>query len=290
MITTDCYNEKGYYPISLSYPKNPYIYLKDKLVADIVPGNRNAYTFDNEGDYLKEYQRSYYGITNKKAGWDCFRHLEIMVSGAMPLMSDASLIPNYTMVHHLKDLYTDIYSRFEQTNEPPTVEERQLISANFINNLTCKAMAKYILSSINSDPKKILFVDKSLPTKEDYLSMMTLIGLKQMFGKKCVEAFITPYLYDSYQMDPKNLYGYGFGYSKILPAKDMSGLKSLEDIKEFDLVVLGDLRKNQDMIEIVEKSGVSLVAIYTEDFAPHELGHEELIHNLSGITFVREIH
>lgn len=290
MIATECYKERGYYPISFSYPKNPYLYLKDKLVADIVPGNRSTYAFDNETDYLKEYERSYYGITSKKAGWDCFRHLEIMVSGAIPLMSDSSLIPKYTMTHHLKDLYVNIYDRFQRTNEAPSVEERQLISANFINNLTCRAMTKYILNMAGIEPKRVLFIDKSLPEKEDYLSMLTLIGLKQIFGKNCVEAFITPYLYDSYTLDPKGLYGLGFGYSRILPAKDISGLKTLEDIKDFDLVVIGDLRKNRDLIDTVEKSGVPFVSIYTEDFAPHELGHEQLIHNTSGITFVREIH
>jgi len=286
MIFEDCYKENGYYPISFSYPKTPYLYIKEKLIADIVPGN--SYSYSDESLYLAEYQKSYYGVTMKKAGWDCMRHLEIMVSGTMPLMADAVQIPKYTMTHHLKELYMDIYERFQRTNEPPSVEERQLISANFINNLTCSAMAKYIMKSAKVTPKNVLFIDQSLPQTEDYLSIMTLIGFKQLFGQKCVEAFITPYLYDNYQMDTKTLYGRGFGYSKVLKANTISGLKNAEDINQFDLIVLGSMTRNPNLIEFLEKQNVPLVYLHGEDFTPQQTGHTSLIHNSRAITFVRE--
>ncbi len=293
MISEDCYKEKGYYPISFSYPKNPYLYIKEKLISDIVPQDigtsSHAYSFTEESAYLAEYQKSYYGITRKKAGWDCMRHLEIMVSGTMPLMSDAHLIPKYTMTHHLKELYIDIYERYQRTNEPPSKEELQLISANFINHLTCSAMAKYIMKSAGVTPKNVLFIDQSLPQTEDYLSMMTLIGFKQLFGQKCVEAFITPYLYDSYQMDTKTLYGRGFGYSKVLKANTISGLKNAGDMHQFDLIVLGSVTRNPNLIEFLEKQNVPLVYLHGEDFTPQQTGYESLIHNSRAITFAREI-
>ena len=288
MIFEDCYKEKGYYPISFSYPKDPYLYIKEKLVSDIVPGK--PYSYDDESLYLSEYQKSHYGITMKKAGWDCMRHLEIMASGAVPLMSDARQIPKYTMTHHLKDLYTDIYERFQRTNEPPSKEELQLISSNFTNNLTCKSMAKYILKSAGIEPKRVLFFDQSLPQNEDYLSIMTLIGLKQIFDKNCAEAFITPYVYDTYMGDTKTLYGRGFGYSGVLKANTISGIKVPQDISSFDLIIVGSLRRNVDYITQLESSNVPLIYLYGEDFSPASVGEEWVMHNSRATTFVREIY
>lgn len=293
-MSNDCYKEYGFYPISFSYPKNSYLYIKNQLVSKIVPQNNQVlgykYDYDNELDYLQEYQKSHYALTYKKTGWDCMRHLEILYSGTIPLMPDAEQIPKYTMTHHPKELYAQIYDRFQKTNEPPREEDIKIILANFNNNLTCKAMAQYVLNTININPKTILYVDESLPQREDYLSMMTLIGFKQLMGTRCVEAFITPYLYDTYTPSTKTLYGRGFGYSKTLPAKIISGAKGLQDINSFDLVVLGNLRQNVHLLDILEKSNVPLVYLYGEDFSPAELGHLDLIHNSRSTTFVREIH
>jgi hypothetical protein len=293
-MNNKCYIENGFFPISFSYPKNSYLYIKDQLVSNIVPKNNQVpgykYDYDNELDYLKEYQRSYYGLTHKKAGWDCMRHLEILYSGAVPLMPDAAQIPKYTMTHHPKELYAEIYDRFEKTNEPPRESDIRIISGNFNNNLTNKAMAKYILNTINMNPKTILYVDESLPQKEDYLSMMTLIGFKQLMGTRCVEAFITPYLYDTYTPSTKTLYGQGFGYSKALPAKFISGAKGLQDINSFDLIIVGSLGRNVHLLDILEKSTVPLVYLYGEDLSPAEFGHLNLIYNSRAITFVREVY
>lgn len=293
-MSNDCYKEYGFYPISFSYPKKSYLYIKNQLVSGIIPQDNQVpgykYDYDNELEYLQEYQRSHYGLTHKKTGWDCMRHLEILYSGTTPLMPDAAQIPKYTMTHHPKELYAQIYDRFQKTNEPPREEDIKIISANFNNNLTCKAMAQYVLNTININPKTILYVDESLPQREDYLSMMTLIGFKQLMGTRCVEAFITPYLYDTYTPSTKTLYGRGFGYSKTLPAKIISGAKGLQDINSFDLVVLGNLRQNVHLLNILEKSNVPLVYLYGEDFSPAELGHLDLIHNSKSTTFVREIH
>jgi hypothetical protein len=41
-----------------------------------------------ERDYYADMERSYFGLTWKKAGWDCLRHLELMAAGCVPLFTD----------------------------------------------------------------------------------------------------------------------------------------------------------------------------------------------------------
>ena len=43
-----------------------------------------SYVFEDEAEYRGDLQHSYFGITMKKAGWDCMRHYEIAANGAVP--------------------------------------------------------------------------------------------------------------------------------------------------------------------------------------------------------------
>ena len=49
----------------------------------------------DEIGYYKEYQHSRFGLTYKKAGWDCHRHYEILSSGAVPYFTDLAERPPY---------------------------------------------------------------------------------------------------------------------------------------------------------------------------------------------------
>jgi hypothetical protein len=65
--------------------------------ARIVPGDRSTYIHNDEGLYLKEYASSYYGLSTKKAGWDCLRHYEILLAGTIPFIPNIQKIPPGTM-------------------------------------------------------------------------------------------------------------------------------------------------------------------------------------------------
>lgn len=43
-----------------------------------------SYAFDDEAAYRTDLQRSHFGVTMRKAGWDCMRHYEIAANGAVP--------------------------------------------------------------------------------------------------------------------------------------------------------------------------------------------------------------
>jgi hypothetical protein len=43
-----------------------------------------SYAFDDEEAYRADLQRSYFGVTMRKSGWDCMRHYEIAANGTVP--------------------------------------------------------------------------------------------------------------------------------------------------------------------------------------------------------------
>jgi hypothetical protein len=61
--------------------------------------------FKDETEYFKDLRASKYGITMKKAGWDCLRHYEIAFNGAVPAFYRFSLKPPECPPIGLIDMY-----------------------------------------------------------------------------------------------------------------------------------------------------------------------------------------
>lgn len=93
-------------PIGFSFPKEKICtnYKKIKTSATVVPGYMTTYVFENENDYYKDYQNSFYAITHKKGGWDCMRHYEIIFNNCMPFFTDIESCPEKTLTFLPKDL------------------------------------------------------------------------------------------------------------------------------------------------------------------------------------------
>jgi hypothetical protein len=58
------------------------------LAAAIGRTPGQGYTFSDEASYHADLRASRYGITTKRAGWDCLRHYEIAAAGAVPCFRD----------------------------------------------------------------------------------------------------------------------------------------------------------------------------------------------------------
>ena len=76
------------YPISFAIPEELVLSgppAKEQSSGEgISRGNRKYRFGPGEQDaYYADYQRSYFGLTYKKGGWDCMRHLEIMANGTL---------------------------------------------------------------------------------------------------------------------------------------------------------------------------------------------------------------
>jgi hypothetical protein len=132
-------NEKCSSPIQFSIPREKIINSipdKKRLLANLIPGVIETYTYDNEKDYYKMYQESYFAITHKKFGWDSLRHYEIIANGCIPYFPDIKSIPIKEMQLFPKELIS-------KTNE------LYLNSFNSINNSDLILWEKYLLELIS---------------------------------------------------------------------------------------------------------------------------------------------
>ena len=50
-------------------------------------------------------QRSFFGLTWKKGGWDCLRHLELLASGCLPLFTDIARAPRGVLALYPKRVF-----------------------------------------------------------------------------------------------------------------------------------------------------------------------------------------
>jgi len=133
----------GVYPISFGIPEElvlDELKNKNKHISDIVPNFNYNYTFNDEKEYYNEYANSYYAYTQKKAGWDCLRHYEIMMNGCIPIFKDLENCPNNTLFNFPKKEIIAF------SKEKIIDKDRNLFIINYTkNNLTTKNIIKYIL-------------------------------------------------------------------------------------------------------------------------------------------------
>ena len=281
-IAKNVCKEYGFYPISLSYPDmkiNEHKTEKTKDYGYIIPGDKKTYIFENEDVYKNDYAVSKFGLTCKKGGWVCFRHLEIVSAYTLPLMNDIDECPKYSMVHYPKDIFSEIVKRKNELLENENLYNKFLdkLITHFKDNLTCSKMIDYVLNITNAkDVNNVLFIDSKVPIKPDYLSMLILIGLKLKFGMKCDVAYPVDYIYEETKVNTKKLYGKGFGYTKILSAdiKSENEINSNQDeiinnikLKKYDIIVYGSIKRSSYLFNMVSDiyPKEKIVCMYGED-------------------------
>jgi hypothetical protein len=287
-ISKDCMNQFGYFPVSFSYPefqRKPII--RNRVLSKIIPGR--PYSFDTNEEYLSQYSNSQIAITHKKAGWDCFRHLEIMHAGCTPLMLDIDDVPEFTMTYYPKDLLSKITRDFNNKHFLPTIESQLLIREHFDKYLTCESMIKNVLGICGYAPKKVLFLDDAVVDNPDYLSIFVLIGLKKLFGNNCLTFKEPNYLYEDFKGDTSLLYGKGFGYSRLLKPDWKCVIPKLTIPLDVDLVVVGSLARNLELVALAEASNKPIIFMHGEDLPPTS-AELNLIHQSRASTFVREVY
>ena len=249
-------SRNGYFPASFgvmnSFTPAPKTYKKN-FISPIIPGN--PYSFNEPSDYYQTYAESWWGITHKKGGWDCMRHLEIIDSGALPLMYDAKSIPEGAMFYYPKDLLRRLYEEFKKN---PFIADEKLLEyfAKWKQEyLTCEALIRNSLlaADINTSQEKILFIDPALDESPDYLSLMVLYGLERLFpGKVDIFSKSPDYIFDDYQLNTDSLYGKGFGYTKGIPSILRNVVdESNCDWNSYSTIFVGQGLRNIPLIELI---------------------------------------
>lgn len=290
-VAQTCFQRNGVWPISFSFPGifQQIETNKSHVVSEVIPGWK--YSFNAFDEYLTAYGNAYIAVSHRKAGWDCFRHVEILAAGSLPLMFDAKEIPEFTMVHYPKDLLQATLSVCESAIGIPTVENAEELQQFLNRNLSCVGMAEYILKCSGlSRAEKILFVDEKLESMPDYLSIFSLIGLKQLLGTKCEVTSQVDYLYQDWEGNDQSLYGRGFGYTRVLdPAVRTMPITQAND--SFDVVVVGSISRNRQlaMYLLGQFPAAQTIWIHGED-TPPLLEETKFLLDSGTHVFVRAIH
>jgi hypothetical protein len=121
---------------------------KTQDYATCIPGQPETYIFKEEKTYYEDYQKSFYGVTMKKAGWDAMRHYEILGNYCMPYFLGLEDCPQQTLANLPKELLLEgreLVNNFD--------EQKYFIILNELfnytkNNLTTKNIANYIISKL----------------------------------------------------------------------------------------------------------------------------------------------
>jgi hypothetical protein len=121
---------------------------KIKEYATCIPGQPETYIFKDERSYYEDYQKSYYGVTMKKAGWDCMRHYEILGNYCMPYFIGLEDCPEDTLTNLPKELLLEGRYLVENFDEQKYFHILDEIFNYTKNNLTTKNLAQYILNHV----------------------------------------------------------------------------------------------------------------------------------------------
>lgn len=119
---------------------------KTQEYATCIPGQPETYVFKSEQPYYEDYQKSYYGVTMKKAGWDCMRHYEILGNNCIPYFVGLEDCPNNTLANMPKELLLEgreLANNFDEHKYFSILDELFNYTKN---NLTTKNLATYILN------------------------------------------------------------------------------------------------------------------------------------------------
>ena len=291
-LARECFLREGYYPISFSWPRkfdetpNP----KSKAISTTVP--YVPYSFEDSDKYYGEYSISSLAITQKKGGWDCFRHLEIIGSGCVPLFLDMEKIPKYTMIHHPKDLFRAVRKNYKRRSLLPSHDLTTNLIKYANRNLTTQAMCLYISKLANlsvTSQDRILFVDSKLSSAPDYLSVFNFIGLKQVYGDQVECLHEEPeYVYVDSTQDVSKLYGRGFGYTKVL---NRSNVKS-NSADSPAVIIISNLARVFRLVGglKIQYPKAMFVLFWGQDIPIPYVIKEEVLRLTQGILFCREIY
>jgi hypothetical protein len=298
-------------PIIFSIPEKKIIKdipIKTKILSDILPGELHTYIYTNETEYYLEYARSYFGITMKKAGWDCMRHYEIIANGCIPYFINIDKCPPNTMALWPKELLIEGIQLYDNFFKNKNIDDLTIDIIDKYNkllnklldytrsHLTTKSIGNYIIGKTNLNQYlnknlKILFI--SGDTSPDYLRCLTLHGLKEIYGDNCHDFPKIEHIYKNECINYNKLYGKGFTYTNLLDQSlhnDNLDKLIIDDIitKKYDLIIYGSYHRGMPLYDLINKTYEPnrIVLLCGEDL--HCCNHQIFLDN-GHIIFVREL-
>lgn len=122
--------------------------------AVFTPLGKKVYKFHREDEYYHDIQRSKYGVTTRRSGWDCLRHYEYAANGAVLCFKNAHLKPTNCAPHGLNETNSIFYNNYQDlmAKISAVTEERyrELLSNTYswIESKTTVAVAHNFLQQL----------------------------------------------------------------------------------------------------------------------------------------------
>ena len=116
--------------------------------------NGDTYLFLDEQDYYADLRSSRFGITTKRAGWDCLRHYEIAANGTVPCFRNLHLKPRTCAPHGLDDTncitYTSTKDLFARIARLDGDDYRRLQEGalKWVQSHTTVCQAQFVLNTL----------------------------------------------------------------------------------------------------------------------------------------------
>lgn len=121
---------------------------KTKLFATVYPGKPETYIFKTEQDYYNDYQKSYFGVTFKKGGWDCLRHYEIIGNKCIPHFIGLEDCPKNILSNWPKELILKTNRYAKSCIAPPEYSELlEELYSYAKQNMTTSDLANYVIET-----------------------------------------------------------------------------------------------------------------------------------------------
>lgn len=91
-------------------------HIVDDEVRSQLEDSQAKYAFSSQQDYFNDLGKARFGITTRRAGWDCLRHYEIAAAGTVPCFRDLRQKPALCAPHGLGEDNCVIYTSAADLN------------------------------------------------------------------------------------------------------------------------------------------------------------------------------
>ena len=132
-------------------------HIVDPEVAKHVPGSSIIPPFSSQAEYYRDLQESRFGITMKRAGWDCLRHYELAANGCVLCFRDLDRKPATCAPHGLSKENCIVYHDYNDLQRQigsisdARYEQLQAATLRWAEENTTIARAKQLLHTIDPE-------------------------------------------------------------------------------------------------------------------------------------------
>jgi len=210
---------------------------KKRFLAPYLPGSKYTFGAGQEAEYYQMYRDSMFAMTQKKGGWDCLRHYEILANGCMPIFMGLDKCPTATLHGFPKDLVLGAIDRMTVWDEKGYEEYMGRVMSHVRSYVSCSALAIRFLRIMGEKSgkkvRKVLMLCGHMGV--NYSRELLWIGLKRMLdggwngtGERYEECAVDyprlGFLYSDFPVERcGELYGNGFTYSRRIDARTKVG-------------------------------------------------------------------